>query len=352
MTAAEYIRKERKLLTADPSAYIETNSYISHIETSHKNPTDAEILNSIVSGQKFGDSRFTDEETMYQAVSVALFDNMPLIERFVNQPGDFPTDTLSIEYDASNYFDAVGHGFVAQNRRNKPTLVEYGQKIETVTTSAVGLILKRNPDNECGFSIKTAFPAVHPIRLPDECIQRELKDITDILHQTETYKSNMVHPITKIGLEAACNSPKFSGFRVDYRAPMQAGHQPQLFLTTLEAAGRENQDCAMIRCNQKGQIFQQYGTPTFKTISHSRNIHRTFCHDFCDRMDMQKRNPELIQLCDAITDQLDSQSATTIRPHVRFPQKMMAKAPSKPKKYPGLKNIPSETQLDYEEEFS
>ena len=234
--AAE-IRRIRKQLRKDPIRFIESRANMIHIGTHYQK--DAALLNNVVSGKKFGDSRFLNPHVMYDAMSVALDEHLE--------------DIYDYLHDDRNTSD-----FVAMESRKKSTFLSYEQKINAIETSAIGIVIRKDPVSEYGYSIVSAFPAAHPMSCPN-AVKAKQKDLTPILKETWTYQNQKNNDVWRLAARAACRDKELEGLHVSYK-PKNYMRDDCVVLYQNEPGEGESTRSAMITYNQKQELVCKYGT--------------------------------------------------------------------------------------------
>ena len=254
--AAE-IRRTRKQLRKDPIRFIESRANMIHIGTHYQR--DAALLNNVVSGKKFGDSRFLNPHVMYDAMSVALDEHLEDIYDYLHD--DKNTSDFVIEYDAGEYVPVVGTGFAMESKK-KSTFLSYEQKINAIETSAIGIVIRKDPVSEYGYSIVSAFPAAHPMSCPN-AVKAKQKDLTPILKETWTYQNQKNNDVWRLAARAACRDKELEGLHVSYK-PKNYMRDDCVVLYQDEPGTSGTTRSAMITYNQKQELVCKYGTIGFR----------------------------------------------------------------------------------------
>ena len=212
--AAE-IRRTRKQLRKDPIRFIESRANMIHIGTHYQK--DAALLNNVVSGKKFGDSRFLNPHVMYDAMSVALDEHLEDIYDYLHDNKN--TSDFVIEYDAGEYVPVVGTGFAMESKK-KSTFLSYEQKINAIETSAIGIVIRKDPVSEYGYSIVSAFPAAHPMSCPN-AVKAKQKDLTPILKETWTCQNRKNNVVGSRALRVASRGEELAGLAANHKKKTQ-----------------------------------------------------------------------------------------------------------------------------------
>lgn len=320
----QFIHQQRNLLMNDVTGYITENTAFNHIRKSHLHITDAELLDTIVSNQKFSDARFTDEKTMFGSIAIALHDSMPDIADYVLSP---KTERMVIEFDASPYFEKVGSGYVAESRR-KESMLEYGQRINAAETAAITLVLSKDSNQPNGFIVATAYPTTNPqsLRNADKLVKTTSQDLTPTLERTYTYRSEYTSPLCKIGLRAACHDPTYNNCRIDYRKNDAYNPQEQIYITPKTISPLDRPPTVIL--NRDGRrVHMEFCKSTLKTVK--PGTYKTLVHSLCSRNTIEMTDYDLVMTADAAMSQIESM--TYIPANCTMPTKrMVARPPKRP----------------------
>lgn len=296
----EFIRQQRQLLTNDSTNYVVQNTKINHIIKNHLNLTNAQLLDTIVSNQKFSNAKFDDKNTLFSSIAIALHDNMPEIADFIfsQNKNQNPNQAHVIEFDASPYFKKIGSGFVAESKR-KDSLLEYNQHINAVDTNAITLVIKKDENTPNGFIVISAFPTTNPQTLPNanKIVKTTTPDLTNILEQTDTYKSEYTSPLLKIGLRASCRDSKYDNCRIDYQAQNKYQPKEKLYVTSKVIDALDKPATVMFTRENK-DISIEYCKANLKEIK--PNTYKTLIREICPRKNLEIFDYDLIVTSDNI----------------------------------------------------
>ena len=191
-------KADRFRASLDAGVMLDTVAYFGH-HNIHSGTSDTDLMNRLLTDVA-ENSAFDDETTADSLIEEAMYARMDDIVAWVESAEFGERHTIDANFDG----EAIGHGFV-MNRENQ-TIREY-------TTDMLRLVLKQDNTNQYGFSLLTAYPSM---MTPD--IQPTGRDLTDIMHQTETYQK--ASPVKRAYLNYRVKPD--SQIRVTYKA----GHEP------------------------------------------------------------------------------------------------------------------------------
>lgn len=327
----KWVKTQQRFLSGkfeDVKAYLRDNSAIRHIEDEHQDVTNERMLNNVIVGNKHGDSRFTNEEIMYDTMSWALDDNMEAIAQFLFDPKK-TQDKLLIEQQYDDMDDPIGTGFAAESSVKKYN-VQFNQKINPVKTTGICMVIIRDPRSEQGFQIQTACPAVYPDLLnPEDILEVDKdKDVIPILENTLTYKAEHTSKIRKLGLRAACGDPKLACAYIDYQEPWK-DHPEQLFIMDKNTLEKSKSPAVVIKQARNGNLTMQCTEASFESADRYSPIIKAVYGKTSDQRAFAKQNPHLVIAAETFFDQ-------------SFEQQPTRKGPAKPKGSPrGLNQVDS-----------
>ena len=339
----DYAKEQLDELHADPQAYIDQNSNMSHVNDEHIDATDITMLNNVLTGRKYGDTRFLNDTTMYQAIAYALDDKMDEIADFVLNSMD---DEMVIEWSDPNKIPVIGTGFLAESKK-KENVLQYNQRIRTIQTSCLGLVLKRTDDTMAGFTIKSAFPAAHPTdpMLRHDAIKSTRKDITPLLVNTNFYRSRHNSEVTKLAARAACNDPMFESFRVDYRKEVYPDYPEQLFVTRESDTGKYGADCCILSYQDNDKVRTTFCGVNFADITNDGLTQKAVKTEYRPRASVTSRDPDFVIFADALATEMELGQKPPARLAVSFgtPRRGPTKPSASP---PGRTHVAATTVTD------
>lgn len=324
----QWVKTQRRFLQGtfeDVQSYIRDNAAIRHIEDAHQNVSDETMLNKVIVGYKHGDSRFSSEETMYDAISYAMDYNMDDIARFLFDPTK-KQDKLLIEEKLDDMDEPIGTGFVAESS-NKRTNVQFTQKIHPTTTTGIGLVIIRDPRSDQGFLIQTAFPAVHPDLLnPQDILTTDVgQDITPILEKTAAFNAKNISEVRKVGLRAACNDTTLPAAYIDYQEEHRS-HPEQLFIMDKDTLDKATSPAVIVRQSRNGALMLQCTNATFESADKYSPSIKATPGKTVDQKTFAKQNTHLIVAAEHIFKQ----------PFIAEPKR---KGPARPTRPYGLTEV-------------
>lgn len=335
---AAAIRRTRKELRKDPVRFIQSRANLLHIETHYRK--DPALLNNVISGKKFGDSRFINEHTMYDAISVALDENMEDLYDYLHDPER--TDDFIIECDVGDYIDTVGTGFVMDSKK-KDTFLSYEQKVNACETSGIGMVIRKSNATECGYCIVSAFPATHPLSLPN-AVKIQKDDLSPILKHTWTYQDERNNDVWRLAARAACRDNSLNGMHVTY-VPKSYTCNEMAILYRGEPGPDKTVPSAMFSYDRQQKLVCKFGTVGI--TDGPAGLKRTTLRDRFTEEEAKEKFPEFFEEIQKVKDTM-APVGPKPTPYQPFPDQKSPETPAvkqtsqrgPPPPSPGQKNPP------------
>lgn len=161
-----------------------TCSY-NHIDI-HSDKSKAETLDRVLSGNKSANSAFYSEDDMRMYIEDNLLYSARNIAKWLESAGYHEKKQFLVECPRDYYEHPVGTGYMRDKKNNS---------IREYTSDTVCVVLQQETNSRYGFNVITAYPdMVHTT-----AIFPTNEDLTNIIKQTQTYKS--ASPVKKAYIE-------------------------------------------------------------------------------------------------------------------------------------------------------
>ena len=207
----------RQRLEADPAAYIREHTVKGHAYESHVGVSQVTLLDNVVSGQKQGDTAYSDAETEIRCTSEMIYANMQKIMEFAGGTSRYKGTRLTLrsaftDPDTDDPLE-IGTGYLSE-AWGKENVLRDGCGVVHISCSCASVVIEKNPDAPGGWEILTSFPMAYPPDyMPQPC--RINDDFTKTLRETRTYAIS--DPVTKTYMDYACSGKRRNpGISVKY----------------------------------------------------------------------------------------------------------------------------------------